>query len=85
MREEEILGPKELVESKPLNDEEENADDKDSDYHREKLRLYQLNRLKYYYAIVECDSVETASKIYDECDNQEFEKSATRFQIFNIL
>jgi hypothetical protein len=39
------------------------------------LRKYQLERLKYYYAIIETDSIETARYIYKECDGREFEKS----------
>ena len=86
MKEEEVLGPKELVEmAKKRNDEggEENIRDDDNDeqdeYHREKLRQYQLNRLKYYYAVVECDSDATAAKVYEECDGQEFESSAAKY------
>lgn len=81
MKDEEILGPRELIELKQEEDtnlEVRNESDELDDYSREKLRQYQINRLKYYYAVAECDSAETANKIYDECDGQEFESSAAR-------
>ncbi|XP_050350717.1 ESF1 homolog [Nymphalis io] len=79
MQEEELRGPIELTEKV---DEEHLSDDggneEGSTYHMEKLRRYQLNRLKYYYAVVECDSVTTADKLYSECDGMEYESSATK-------
>ncbi|XP_044519347.1 ESF1 homolog isoform X2 [Gracilinanus agilis] len=70
MKEERVQGPKEL-QSIP-----ENATEKDWTS-REKLRDYQFKRLKYFYAVVDCDSPETASKIYEDCDGLEFESSCS--------
>ncbi|KAI0348561.1 hypothetical protein BDW22DRAFT_103185 [Trametopsis cervina] len=51
------------------------------DYNEEALRKYQLERLRYYYAVVECDSVATASHLYDELEGTELERSANVFDL----
>jgi len=89
MEEEKVLGPKELVLDKVLADgDDETANssgeeekEEGSEFHMEKLREYQMNRLKYYYAVVECNSMETANKLYEELDGQEYEMSATRLDL----
>ncbi|KAI8033838.1 uncharacterized protein LOC128265137 [Drosophila gunungcola] len=93
MAEEEVHGPKELVERKEMEPEDDPDADEElvrqqdsdaeegEDYHMEKLRQYQLNRLRYYYAVVECDTISTADKVYQECDGIEYESSATRVDL----
>ncbi|KAG9047783.1 pre-rRNA-processing protein esf1 [Tulasnella sp. UAMH 9824] len=45
-------------------------------YDQDALRQYQLERLRYYYAIVECDTPETAAYVYKELDATELERTA---------
>ncbi|KAM4750562.1 ESF1 homolog [Anableps anableps] len=70
---EETQGPPEL---KVLPDDSDDDTEEERVY-REKLRDYQFKRLKYFYAVAECDSVETAAKIYEECDGYEYESSCS--------
>lgn len=56
-------------------------DDGEEDYDSKALRKYQLQRLKYYYAVVLCDSVGTAKNIYDNCDGSEYESTANTFDL----
>ncbi|KAI0655166.1 hypothetical protein C8Q70DRAFT_936549 [Cubamyces menziesii] len=85
-REEKEGPPAELFKKRELNPEEINErtvyeTGEGEDYDEEALRKYQLERLRYYYAIVECDSVEAASHIYNELDGTELERSANVFDL----
>ncbi|KAK5125295.1 pre-rRNA-processing protein esf1 [Cryomyces antarcticus] len=46
-----------------------------------KLRQYQLDRLKYYYAVVTCDSPSTAKALYDAMDSREYLTTANFFDL----
>ncbi|KAF8642244.1 hypothetical protein AX16_009519 [Volvariella volvacea WC 439] len=50
--------------------------DAEANYNEDALRTYQLERLRYYYAIVTCDTVEAAMHLYSELDGTELERSA---------
>ena len=57
----------------------ENDDGKD--FNMVALRKYQVDRLKYYYAVVHCDSTACARAIFNACDGAEFESSANFFDL----
>ncbi|MDR3582078.1 MAG: hypothetical protein P4L67_02265 [Candidatus Pacebacteria bacterium] len=45
------------------------------------LRRYELQKLKYFYGVVYCDSVETAEYIYNEYDGFEYEDSSLKLDL----
>ncbi|KAG7450575.1 uncharacterized protein BT62DRAFT_523469 [Guyanagaster necrorhizus] len=53
----------------------------ENELNEDALRKYQLERLRYYYAVITCDSVDAASHIYDELEGTELERSANVFDL----
>lgn len=71
---------KEDVSDVDINDLYEEGD-AEKDVDTKALRQYQLERLRYYYAIVYCNNIETAKSIYDNCDSTEYESTANMIDI----
>ncbi|KAI8052318.1 hypothetical protein BDF22DRAFT_687666 [Syncephalis plumigaleata] len=55
--------------------------DDGEEFNKDALRKYQLERLRYYFAVVECDKVSTAQAIYDQCDGAEVEATSNFFDL----
>ena len=51
------------------------------EFNSAKLRRYQLERLRYYYAVLECSSIATAQAIYDAVDGTEYLTTANCFDL----
>ncbi|XP_059645300.1 pre-rRNA-processing protein esf1 [Cornus florida] len=77
MEEEAVHGPVGLFDE----DKEQSEDDNNDEIDNEKLRAYELSRLRYYYAVVECDSSATADYLYKTCDGVEFERSSNKLDL----
>lgn len=81
MKKDTLYGPpKELfekVKSKKKEEEFEEEEDlhvKDL-YDQDQLRKYEKNKMRYFYAVIHCNSTQTAEKIYSEYNNYDFELS----------
>jgi len=57
------------------NNNLENENSENEIFDPVELRKYELKKLKYYYAVVYCDSIETADNLYKECNDQEIERT----------
>ncbi|TID26026.1 hypothetical protein E6O75_ATG03889 [Venturia nashicola] len=56
-------------------------EDKGDELNSTALRAYQLDRLKYYYAIIHCSSDVVAKKLYEDMDGREYLSSANFFDL----
>ena len=72
------------------NDKEEEEEEEEEEVFGERnhvgeeltmLKKYELNRMKYYFAVIEFDSAETAEHVYNECEGCEFEHSSNVFDL----
>ena len=57
------------------------TEDGDAALDPEKLRAYELSRLRYHYAIVTCSSASTAQHLYSELDGSELESTANKLDL----
>ncbi|KAJ2642099.1 pre-rRNA-processing protein esf1, partial [Coemansia sp. RSA 1694] len=55
--------------------------DDNEEFDQVALRKYEMEKMRYYFGVVECDSVATAQAIYNQCDGTEYESSANFFDL----
>ena len=59
----------------------ENQANEGEEFDTTALRQYQLERLRYYYAVIECDSKPAAKALYDSMDGREYLSTANFFDL----
>jgi len=62
-------------------DEEFRLDENDNEANLARLRKYEINKMKYFYAIVTCNKRSTAAKIYEEYNGFEFELTSLKVNL----
>ena len=76
--------PKNESEDESESDEmaEQIQDEENPDaYNQSKLRRYEIQKMKYYYAVIHCNSKQTAIFLYDEYNGFEFENTNVRLNM----
>jgi len=98
MKKDSLYGPpKDIMDEAPVkkpkrkNDVEEDPDEFMSDEEKEKLgfnsaqmRKYEMQKMKYFYAVIHCNNKKTANKLYEEYNGFEFEMSNIRLNMSYI-
>lgn len=59
-------------------DEEDNEEEA---FDMNQLRKYEINKMKYFYAIIYCNTKKTAERLYNEYNDYEFEQSNLRLNL----
>lgn len=86
---------KKSQDSEEEDDEDESSDDDEQmkkrilkeqanegeEFDTAKLRQYQLERLRYYYAVITCDTKQTAKALYDAMDGREYLSTSNFFDL----
>ena len=83
---EEEFGPQATLEGldeepRPEDDEESENEEAQEAKNAALLKKYEMNRMKYYFAVVEFDSAASAEHVYNECEGCEFEHSSNVFDL----
>lgn len=58
-----------------------NNNDDGEEINSKSFRKYQLQRMRYYYAVIVCSDIATARNIYQNCDGTEYESTANFFDL----
>lgn len=64
-----------------ISDDEYRLDENDDGYNMAQLRKYEVNKMRYYYAVVFCDARKTAKRILDEYSGFEVELTNIRLNL----